>query len=1428
MKRLSTSALCRFSAGVAGVFFAGFVAIGAAWAQAGQPASVSQTPTVVKEGLRLNQQELAEAQQRLATASGVVDKSTTITRTPVYRFYNTTTGAHFYTASVSERNTVQATMPNMVYEGAAFDVSSSNSAGLSPVYRFYNQSNGVHFYTISEAEKNHLLANAPSMHLDGVVYYASQVAGPAFRPLYRFYVPSGGFHFYTVSESEKNNLIATNSNYQFEGAAYYVLGSPRAPSVSLSAPLGGGSYTAPASITLSANADDLDGWVTSVAFYSGTALLGTDTTAPYNFNWNNVPAGTYSITARATDNSGAVTTSAAVTVTVNASANQVPSVSLTAPAAGASFTAPATVGIAANAADSDGTIASVSFYNGNTLLGTDTSAPYSYSWSNVDAGTYSVTARATDNQGAVTTSAAISVIVGVANTFPTVSLTSPLPGANFTAPATVNMVANAADANGTVTQVQFYNGATLLGADTIAPYSFDWANVAAGSYSVTARVTDNNGAVTTSAAVSVTVGAANLPPIIEWYLPTDGAFIGDSPLHMEVGASDPDGSVVRVEFYDNGTLLGTVENAPYFYGTGGGLSAGLHTLYAIAYDNQGAATTSASVSVTGAESNSPPTVNLTSPLEGAVYSTLSTMQLEASATDADGSISQVEFYEGANFLGSDNTSPFTFDWSNPTQGTKQIWVRAVDDQGVSTNSSFVNVVVEPAQPSIVIIEPYTKAPTPSAMLGVPDSWLDEGWSGESRIVPTVRYADAPAVVPIRVSAVYDGGAIERVEYYSGEELIGARTEAPYDFDWVGVPSGDYLVRAKAITTDGVSRTSEPLFVTVNGAGNQCEISLVRPKGGVYRRPRGGEPPRNRHRSIPNLGPGPEINAGSTFLTNVEISGEECLGNVAEVRVWVWADSKDGNFELPSWGDWFGGTTSGALPKTIEVPFSKESYHYANHVTGFVKTPDGAIRMTGSEAIVLIDPSIGLQPAPPQSGTGNVYSASELIDLTATVVDCEDCTVRVDFYDGAVLVGSDPTAPYNLALSGLLPGTHVLTARAVDFLGEEMISQSVTVIVNVVPTVSLTSPAVGTSLVAPAAVNIAANASDADGTIASVQFFNGATQLGEPDTTVPYSYNWTNVGPGTYSITAVATDNQGATATSAAVNVIVSAVGESITYIHTDISGSPLAATNASGNVVWKENYSAYGERKLTQPGSEGQKQWFHGKEADATGLQYFGARYYDPAVGRFMGVDPVGFQEDNLHSFNRYAYGNNNPVRYLDPDGNDPDLIYMMDPGLFMEDIAPSIYGVDTSTRAGVDQVASTMQREALYEMGGMALGAAFGKVVGKVAGKFAAKAGTEGASGILETTKGAKYLGNSTGSSASGGTARAPMNPAVQEALDAVKKPSRSHGACCEIDAANKALNAGDSVRGAKMGPVKLNNSGRILPACSTCREVMKTLGIE
>jgi hypothetical protein len=281
------------------------------------------------------------------------------------------------------------------------------------------------------------------------------------------------------------------------------------PIVALTAPANGATFTAPANITVTANASDSDGTVSRVDFFHGATLIGSDTSSPYSVSWSNVAAGTYSLTARATDNDGATTTSAARTITVNAAANQPPAVALTAPANGATFTAPATITVSANATDTDGTVARVDFFRGITLIGSDTSSPYSVSWTNVPAGTYSLTAIATDNNGATTTSAARTITVNApANQPPAVSLTAPANGATFTAPANITVSANATDTDGTVTRVDFYHGATLIGSDTSSPYSVSWTNVAAGTYSLTARATDNNGAVTTSAARSITVNAA--------------------------------------------------------------------------------------------------------------------------------------------------------------------------------------------------------------------------------------------------------------------------------------------------------------------------------------------------------------------------------------------------------------------------------------------------------------------------------------------------------------------------------------------------------------------------------------------------------------------------------------------------------------------------------------------------------------------------------------------------------------------------------------------------------------------------------------------------------------------------------------------------------------------------------------------------------
>jgi Bacterial Ig domain len=95
---------------------------------------------------------------------------------------------------------------------------------------------------------------------------------------------------------------------------------------------------------------------------------------------------------------------------------------------------------------------------------------------------------------------------------PTVSITSPASGASFAAPATIAIAADATDNDGSVTQVQFYSGATLIGTSTTSPFGMTWSNVPAGSYTLTAKATDNSGAVTASRSVATTVTATTPPP----------------------------------------------------------------------------------------------------------------------------------------------------------------------------------------------------------------------------------------------------------------------------------------------------------------------------------------------------------------------------------------------------------------------------------------------------------------------------------------------------------------------------------------------------------------------------------------------------------------------------------------------------------------------------------------------------------------------------------------------------------------------------------------------------------------------------------------------------------------------------------------------------------------------------------------------------
>ncbi|OOG62334.1 hypothetical protein B0E46_12925 [Rhodanobacter sp. B04] len=121
----------------------------------------------------------------------------------------------------------------------------------------------------------------------------------------------------------------------------------------------------------------------------------------------------------------------------------------------------------------------------------------------------------------------------------------------------------------------------------------------------------------------------------------------------------------------------------------------------------------------------------------------------------------------------------------------------------------------------------------------------------------------------------------------------------------------------------------------------------------------------------------------------------------------------------------------------------------------------------------------------------------------------------------------------------------------------------------------------------------------------------------------------------------------------AVLMAAAAHAGSVTYVYTDPQGTPLAEADASGNITATYDYAPYGSQALGTP-PNGPGYTGHVNDPD-TGLVYMQARYYDPAVGRFISVDPVGFAVDNKFNLNRFAYGNNNPILNIDPNGKFPE-----------------------------------------------------------------------------------------------------------------------------------------------------------------------------
>lgn len=304
-----------------------------------------------------------------------------------------------------------------------------------------------------------------------------------------------------VSSSSNQNLLASLASTG--GGSYVVDNTP--PTVSVSSPANGATLSAGGNITITTTASDSGSGIASVEVYIDGTKVSTLTTSPYTYTWNTstYSLGSHTIQSKATDGMGNVTNSSVNTV--NLADQTAPSVSITAPSAGAKVSG--TINVTASAADNTGGtgVSKVEFYVDGALKSTDSSSPYSYSWNTSTSadGSHSLTAKAYDGASTPNTQTSSAVSVSVDNTAPTV------PGNLRTTSVGMNSVSlawNASTDAGGVTSYRVSRDSTTITTTSGTTYT-DASAQAGKTYIYTVVALDGSGNTSSAASLSVTTPA---------------------------------------------------------------------------------------------------------------------------------------------------------------------------------------------------------------------------------------------------------------------------------------------------------------------------------------------------------------------------------------------------------------------------------------------------------------------------------------------------------------------------------------------------------------------------------------------------------------------------------------------------------------------------------------------------------------------------------------------------------------------------------------------------------------------------------------------------------------------------------------------------------------------------------------------------------
>ncbi|MGC4017345.1 MAG: Ig-like domain-containing protein [Luteolibacter sp.] len=519
-----------------------------------------------------------------------------------------------------------------------------------------------------------------------------------------------------------DNAVATSPD-QIIGLDNVVIGGGQpAPTVSLTAPANNSTTALPAPVNLVANASDANGTVAKVEFFQGSTKIGEATSSPFQYSWTGMISGSYTLTAKATDNDGASTTSAPVAITVTNPSNVAPTVAITSDFDGHKVPASSLV-LTASASDSDGVVSKVEFFNGATKLGECTSAPYTITLPSVAVGNYAITAKATDNDGGTATSAVVN-LQAVAYTDTTVLSRGAVwkyldDGSNQGTAWKESVFDDTAWASGAA---RLGYGDTQVTALRQGP---------SGMTSSTKYITYYFRRTFTVADASKVIGLAST------LQRDDGAVIYING--VEVARSNMNAGAF--DYLTNSASIADGTDETTFFPLAlpfASLVTGENTIAVEIHQRDSTSSDlgfDMDLTVVTEGGNARPVVQMTSPTNGSTSFLGNPIQLSADASDSDGTIAKVEFFNGATKIGQATSAPWQYTWSGVTAGTYSLTAVATDDLGSTGTSAAVGLTVSTGPSGTLQRGPYLNMANQNSIV--------VRWRSSQSVIGRVRYGLAP-------------------------------------------------------------------------------------------------------------------------------------------------------------------------------------------------------------------------------------------------------------------------------------------------------------------------------------------------------------------------------------------------------------------------------------------------------------------------------------------------------------------------------------------------------------------------------------------------------------------------------------------------------------------------------------------------------------